>query len=132
MDLLIGRWRAAVVEHAQLVVFLLRWIALGSASGIAAGASSFVFLEGLERVTELRLEHTAGEPLRLAAVFLLSADGVPLVRRLAMARFDTGGEWVLRGSYPPSASGLTLELQSFSLTGQGRIEASNVLVAPLN
>lgn len=38
-------------------MFLLRWIALGGASGVLAGVSSWVFLELLNRVTELRIEH---------------------------------------------------------------------------
>lgn len=39
------------------VVHLLRWIVLGSISGVLAGVSSFVFLEGLDRVTSFRLGH---------------------------------------------------------------------------
>lgn len=53
----LGRWRAAVVEQVDLVVHLLRWIVLGAVSGVLAGLSSFVFLEGLNRITEYRLDH---------------------------------------------------------------------------
>lgn len=51
-------WRAEAVEQVALGVHLLRWIALGAVSGVLAGLSSFVFLEGLNRVTDFRLEHT--------------------------------------------------------------------------
>jgi H+/Cl- antiporter ClcA len=53
----IQRWRRAGVEQIELVVHLVRWIALGAASGVLAGVSSYVFLEGLDRVTEVRTEH---------------------------------------------------------------------------
>jgi H+/Cl- antiporter ClcA len=39
------------------VVWLCRWAVLGALSGALAGASSFVFLAGLDRVTDLRLEY---------------------------------------------------------------------------
>ncbi len=65
----LGRWRAAVVEQLELVVHLLRWILLGAVSGMLAGLSSFVFLEGLDRITEYRLDND-----RL--VWLLPAAGL--------------------------------------------------------
>ncbi|MFN8051517.1 MAG: chloride channel protein [Acidimicrobiales bacterium] len=43
--------------QTRLVLHLLRWIALGAASGLLAGAASFVFLEVLDRATEVRLDH---------------------------------------------------------------------------
>lgn len=36
---------------------LVRWILLGAVSGGLAGVSSYVFLEGLDRVTRFRLDH---------------------------------------------------------------------------
>ncbi|MGC1513421.1 MAG: chloride channel protein [Acidimicrobiales bacterium] len=65
----LDRWRAAVVEQLELVVHLLRWILLGAVSGVLAGLSSFVFLEGLDRITEYRLDND-----RL--VWLLPAAGL--------------------------------------------------------
>jgi H+/Cl- antiporter ClcA len=53
----LARWRRAVDEQAALVVHLGRWITLGAASGVLAGVSSFVFLEGLDRVTRFRVAH---------------------------------------------------------------------------
>lgn len=52
-----SRRRDDAREQAALVVHLVRWIALGAASGVLAGLSSFVFLEGLDRVTRVRVEH---------------------------------------------------------------------------
>ncbi|MEZ5236225.1 MAG: chloride channel protein [Acidimicrobiales bacterium] len=46
-----------MAEQAALVAHLVRWIALGSLSGVLAGISSFVFLEGLDRVTEIRVDN---------------------------------------------------------------------------
>lgn len=51
------RWRSELVEQAQLAVHLVRWIVLGTASGALAGVSSWVFLEGLDRVTSFRADH---------------------------------------------------------------------------
>lgn len=45
------------MEQGELVVHLLRWIVLGAVSGVLAGVSSYVFLEGLDRITEFRLDH---------------------------------------------------------------------------
>ncbi|MGE3445883.1 MAG: chloride channel protein [Acidimicrobiia bacterium] len=54
---IVERWRVVVVEQGELVVHLLRWIVLGAVSGVLAGVSSYVFLEGLDRMTEFRLDH---------------------------------------------------------------------------
>ncbi|MDO8364069.1 MAG: chloride channel protein [Actinomycetota bacterium] len=51
------RWWREVLEQAGLAVHLVRWILLGAASGALAGLSSYVFLEGLRRVTDFRVEH---------------------------------------------------------------------------
>lgn len=51
------RWRNEALDQAHLVVHLVRWIALGAVSGALAGASSWLFLEGLDRVTRTRLDH---------------------------------------------------------------------------
>ncbi len=40
-----------------MVLFLVRWILLGSVSGVLAGLSSYLFLEGLDRVTSFRIDH---------------------------------------------------------------------------
>ncbi len=52
-----ARWRAEGREQAHLTWHLVRWIALGAASGVLAGASSWLFLEGLDRITTYRLDH---------------------------------------------------------------------------
>ena len=44
-------------EQLRIGIHLIRWIVLGSASGVLAGLSSYVFLEGLDRVTSFRLDH---------------------------------------------------------------------------
>lgn len=49
--------RREVADQVGLAVHLVRWIALGAVSGVLAGVSSYVFLEGLDRVTEYRVEH---------------------------------------------------------------------------
>jgi H+/Cl- antiporter ClcA len=50
-------WRAALDRWATIVVEQLRWLVLGGMSGVLAGLASWVFLEGLDRVTLYRLEH---------------------------------------------------------------------------
>lgn len=52
-----GRLSSELREQGALVVHLVRWVVLGAVSGGLAGASSYVFLEGLEWVTERRVEH---------------------------------------------------------------------------
>jgi H+/Cl- antiporter ClcA len=54
---LLEQWRTAGAEQLELALHLLRWIVLGSASGVLAGLSSYVFLEGLDKVTEFRIDH---------------------------------------------------------------------------
>ena len=44
-------------EQTGLIVHLLRWITLGSVSGVLAGVSSAVFLKALDWATRTRLEH---------------------------------------------------------------------------
>lgn len=67
-----SRWRTEAVEQAGLALHLVRWIALGAASGALAGASSWLFLEGLDRITRTRLDH----PWLL---FLLPVAGAAIV-----------------------------------------------------
>jgi H+/Cl- antiporter ClcA len=51
-DLVRIEWR----DHAGLLRFLLRWLAIGSVIGMLAGASSAVFLYGLMLATDARLD----------------------------------------------------------------------------
>src|SRR6187431_2619141 len=51
------RWRSEVREQGELTVHVLRWIVLGIVSGLLAGVSSWIFLEVLDRVTEIRIDH---------------------------------------------------------------------------
>ena len=50
----------SIVEHlrrsGRRVVQIVRWSVLGAISGLLAGGSSFVFLKGLERVTNFRVD----------------------------------------------------------------------------
>jgi H+/Cl- antiporter ClcA len=46
------RGQLAVANH------LVRWVVLGSLSGVLAGLASFVFLEWLEQITDFRMEHS--------------------------------------------------------------------------
>ena len=46
-----------MLDQVRLARHLARWIVLGAASGALAGASSWLFLEGLDRVTRLRGDH---------------------------------------------------------------------------
>ena len=66
----IRRWPSQLREQASLGRQLARWIVLGAMSGVLAGLSSWVFLKGLERVTEFR-EHG-----RQWLVFLLPLAGM--------------------------------------------------------
>lgn len=52
------QWRARTVEQLDTAASIARWIGLGVLSGLLAGGSSWVFLEGLDRVTRYRLEHS--------------------------------------------------------------------------
>lgn len=54
---LLTRWRHEAVEQGVLVGHLARWIVLGAVSGVLAGLSSYLFLEGLDRVTAFREAH---------------------------------------------------------------------------
>jgi H+/Cl- antiporter ClcA len=52
----LGHARAAGLEQVRLAVHLLRWVALGAASGVLAGLASYAFLEALDAATDARLE----------------------------------------------------------------------------
>ncbi|MCU1395254.1 MAG: voltage-gated chloride channel protein [Ilumatobacteraceae bacterium] len=67
---LVARLRAATLQRVGFLRQVARWIALGALSGLLAGLSSWVFLKGLERVTEFR-EHG-----RQWLVFLLPLAGM--------------------------------------------------------
>ena len=54
---LLDRATEALRAQADVTVHLVRWIVLGAISGALAGLSSYVFLEGLDEVTEFRLSH---------------------------------------------------------------------------
>lgn len=54
---ILARWWSEIVEQAHLAAHLIRWVVLGALSGVLAGVASFVFLEGLDWVTETRLEN---------------------------------------------------------------------------
>jgi H+/Cl- antiporter ClcA len=49
--------RSVAAEQVALAVHLGRWIVLGVISGLLAGGSSWLFLEGLDRVTDYRVDH---------------------------------------------------------------------------
>jgi H+/Cl- antiporter ClcA len=55
LALALRRLRLESADQLALSRHLVRWIALGAASGMLAGASSYLFLEGLDRVTSYRL-----------------------------------------------------------------------------
>lgn len=54
MNPALSRWRDHAGDQLALLVYLLRWVILGVLSGAMAGASSWVFLDGLTRVTHWR------------------------------------------------------------------------------
>lgn len=61
-----------LLEQLAFARQLLRWIALGALSGVLAGLSSWVFLKGLERVTDFR------EDGRQWLIFVLPLAGMAM------------------------------------------------------
>ena len=57
--------------------------------------------------------------------YVTGVEGIPFFLRLAGSTFNASGAWNLQGSYDTSLGGITIDLQSFSLTG-GKVEVSNV------
>lgn len=55
-ELLRGLLRFDATEHGRLLVFIVRWVALGGVVGAVAGASSALFLTLLARATDMRTE----------------------------------------------------------------------------
>lgn len=91
------RWLNELAEQGTLATHLLRWIVLGSLSGVLAGASSFVFLEGLDRVTEVREDNDW-------LLWLLPAAGlvVGLAYHLLAGRAGKGNELLLDQIHEPT------------------------------
>ena len=55
-ELLRGLLRFDAAEHGRLLVFIIRWVALGGVVGAVAGVSSALFLTLLARATDVRTE----------------------------------------------------------------------------
>ncbi len=96
------RWRAhgwdTLTEQGRLAVHLVRWTVLGAASGVLAGVSSWVFLEGLDRVTRVRVDHDW-------LVYLLPAAGLVLglVHHHLGGRATQGNALLLDEIHEPTA-----------------------------
>lgn len=101
-----ARWQSETIEQVALAAHLVRWIVLGAVSGVLAGVSSFVFLEGLDRVTEFRLAHTwllwllpvAGLVIGLAYHYLGGRSGQG--NALLIDQIHEPSEWVPRRMAP--------------------------------
>lgn len=101
-----SRLRAELADQIALGAHLLRWLVLGAVAGVLAGVSSFVFLEGLDRVTTVRLDHpwllfflpVAGLMIGLAYHYLggRSAGG----NSLLIEQIHEPTEWVPRRMAP--------------------------------
>ncbi len=72
MRQVLDQLKARLLDHVAFGRQLLRWIVLGALSGVLAGASSWVFLRGLERVTRFR------EDGRQWLVYLLPLAGLAM------------------------------------------------------
>jgi H+/Cl- antiporter ClcA len=100
------RWRSELFEQVLLGVHLVRWVVLGVVSGCLAGVSSFVFLEGLDRVTSFRLDHdwllyllpVAG--LVIGLVYHLIGGRASQGSALLIEQIHTPTEWVPRRMAP--------------------------------
>ena len=61
LSAIVMRWRRTArrtgAEQVALAIHIVRWIALGAIAGLFAGGCSYLFLEGLDRVTTFRLDH---------------------------------------------------------------------------
>ena len=93
-----NRWRVEAGDQLRLVVHLARWIALGAASGALAGLASFVFLDGLDRVTRVRVAHGW-------LLFLLPAAGlaVGVLHERLGGRATQGTSLLLAEIHEPTA-----------------------------
>ena len=94
-----SRWRIEAAEQVALLGHLLRWAVLGAVSGALAGASSWVFLSGLNRVTHWR------EDGRQWLVYLLPLVGLAMgaVYHYLGNRSDLGNNLLLDEIHKPTA-----------------------------
>ena len=99
MDTALIRWRSYATEQMSLLVRLARWAALGALSGALAGAASWVFLDGLERVTHWR------EDGRQWLVYLLPVVGlvIGVVYHYFGGRSREGNNLLLDEIHEPTA-----------------------------
>jgi len=91
------RWRHELREQGALAIHLVRWIALGALSGVLAGVSSFVFLEGLDRITEYRVERPW-----LRFLLPLAGLGIGLAYHLLGGRAGQGNALVIDEIHQPT------------------------------
>ena len=100
------RWQQAALDQLLLGVHLVRWVVLGVLCGGLAGVSSFVFLEGLDRITRARTSHdwllyllpVAG--LLVGLVYHLAGGRAAQGSSLLIEQIHTPTEWVPRRMAP--------------------------------
>jgi H+/Cl- antiporter ClcA len=100
------RWQQAAVDQVLLGVHLVRWVVLGALCGGLAGVSSFVFLEGLDRITRVRTSHdwllyllpVAG--LAIGLVYHLVGGRAAQGSSLLIEQIHTPTDWVPRRMAP--------------------------------
>ena len=91
------RWQHELLDQAVLGVHLVRWVVLGAVCGVLAGGSSWLFLEGLDRITRFRIDHGW-------LLFLLPAAGlvVGLVYHLVGGRAAQGNSLLIEQIHTPT------------------------------
>jgi H+/Cl- antiporter ClcA len=91
-------WRDIVAARRSFVAYQVRWIVLGAMSGVLAGLASWLFLEGLDRVTEFRVEHPR-------IVWLLPAAGlvIGLAYHFIGGRSAEGNDLLIDEIHEPTA-----------------------------
>lgn len=92
------RAREEVGDELRLIGHLARWVVLGIAVGVLAGVSSYVFLRGLDRVTELRLGHRW-----LIALLPLAGLALGVVHLRVGGRATAGNALLLEEIHEPTA-----------------------------
>jgi H+/Cl- antiporter ClcA len=93
-----GRLAVVVGDQAVLFVHLVRLVVLGAVVGVLAGVSAFVFLEGLDLVTETRLDHGW-----LVWLLPVAGLGIGLVTHHLGGRANRGTALILDEIHAPEA-----------------------------
>jgi hypothetical protein len=92
------------------------------------GNASFTLAANVTSLTNgdtVTLRTFAGEPAKLALLFIMAVNGSPFITKVAGATLDANGTWTLSAPVTNSLPGTTITLRTFSLDASNGVIQTN-------